>query len=104
MTDAPKFTPGPWTAEKAVDTHGFETGKLWIIMGQQPCAYDFDRWEDAQLAAAAPEMYEALKASAELSEMCMRVFSANGMWPELHAQAKIVQDAVRAALAKAVQP
>lgn len=57
---ASKHTDGPWFAERAVDHDGFETGKLWIVMKGQPMAYDFDRFEDANLAAAAPELLEAL--------------------------------------------
>lgn len=48
-----KATQGEWTAEEAVDLNGYETGKLWLIMGAQPMAYDFDRVEDAKFAAAA---------------------------------------------------
>jgi len=58
---ASKHTDGPWFAERAVDHDGFETGKLWIVMKGQPMAYDFDRFEDANLAAAAPELLEALQ-------------------------------------------
>lgn len=54
-------TPGEWRAEREVDLNGFETGKLWIVMGGAPCAYDFDRYEDAVLAAAAPALLEALR-------------------------------------------
>lgn len=63
-----KHTPGPWTAERAVDDAGFETGKVWIIMKGAPCGYDFDRWEDAVLAAAAPDLLDALEAMDALVE------------------------------------
>lgn len=59
-TEGGKHTPGEWRAEREVDLNGFETGKLWIVMGGAPCAYDFDRYEDAVLAAAAPALLEAL--------------------------------------------
>lgn len=55
------YTPGPWHAEQECDQDGNPTENWWIIMGSQPCAYDFDRKEDAVLAAAAPELLEALE-------------------------------------------
>lgn len=58
---AGQHTPGPWTAEPEIDENGFELGKLWIIMQGQPCAYDFDRVEDARVAAAGPDLLAALE-------------------------------------------
>ena len=59
-------TPAPCKAEKEVNMSGGETGRHWIVMLAMPMAYDFDRAEDAQLAAAAPTLaHTALSAIAE---------------------------------------
>lgn len=85
-----QHTPGPWTAERAVDEAGFETGKVWIIMRGEPKAYDFDHFEDAQIAAAAPEMFIALKKIAMNAEDGLHLYTPSSM-----------QAIARAAIAKA---
>jgi len=91
------YTPGPWAAERAVDDLGYETGKVWIIMRGQPMAYDFDKFEDAQLAAAAPDLLEA----------CMRIRAEKA--PSYHdcidnGEPECAWCAVFNAIAKATQP
>lgn len=93
-----QHTPGPWTAEKAVDDAGFETGKIWIIMKGAPCGYDFDRWEDAVLAAAAPDLLAALQA---LVETCtLRSLRGYDHTPSMRDQQDAISDA-QAAIARA---
>lgn len=88
-----KHTPGPWVAEAEIDLNGFETGKYWLLMGQQPCAYAFDRKEDAILAAAAPDMLEALK----------MVKAACGAASNWNGETRAFIEATDAAIAKATR-
>ena len=66
------FSKGEWKAEFEVDGNGFEQNQLWILMGNNVMAYDFDRAQDAKLAAAAPslltELIAAKKREKELVE------------------------------------
>jgi hypothetical protein len=49
-------------------------------------------------------LVEALKEADKLADMCTSTFSAGGMWPELRAQGKVVQDKICAALKSAGEP
>ena len=52
-----KFTPGPW---KIVDHDGYGVN-VWNVAGNK-CIAERCRSDDARLIAAAPDMYDALKA------------------------------------------
>lgn len=52
-----KFTPGPW---KTFDHDGYGVN-VWNVAGNK-CIAERCRSDDARLIAAAPDMYEALKA------------------------------------------
>lgn len=43
---------------------------------------------------------ELLETAGKLAKMCMGTFSEDGMWPELHAQAKLVEAAIAHAESK----
>lgn len=99
-----KRTPGELRAEREVDLNGIETGKLWIVMRGAPCAYDFDRYEDAVLAAAAPALLEALKGAraivAEELDCLIRSCSLDGTAATLDADARDEVARVQASLDK----
>lgn len=90
---APKFTPGPWiycfrSAGTCVET---ESGRTVAVASPTPGVGDYDA--NARLIAAAPEMYEALRALLDVSKT-----------DDWNGSAKLddALEAARAALAKAV--
>ena len=94
------FTPGPWTVERIYDT-GYEV--------RMPPTEDFGSpgveiispnvRADANLIAAAPEMYEALRRYVEISYECHAALK-HGAPKDCCGFAQNISDA-RAALAKA---
>ena len=54
--DESGFSKGEWKAEFEVDDNGFEQNQIWILIDGHVMAYDFDRAQDAKLAAAAPSL------------------------------------------------
>ncbi len=110
---APKFTPGPWYA-KSGDSQMCSEDTTVARLGQR--ASDATHWwifspandhgdsdADADLIAAAPELYAALAAlmPAVDSEIEQRQF---GGYDKDFIELKRLSDAAHAALAKAVQP
>jgi hypothetical protein len=63
--EKPAFTPGPWAFEKCPCGH---SGCTSYVIGHQG-AVGF-KLPDAMLIAAAPDMYEALKAARKYVETC----------------------------------
>ena len=64
MSNEAKFTPGPWVADDISDFDGTTT-ITGGITGRKICQNDYSIEEDdhnINLIAAAPEMYEALRA------------------------------------------
>lgn len=84
-----------WRAEREVDRNGFETGKLWIVMGGEPRAYGFDRYEDATLAAAAPDLLEVLE---EILDEALHLNPATAFRASVETRARAAIDRVRASL------
>lgn len=61
-----KFTPGPWLT-KTYTNHELQTDFAMVMMGDRVhmIGYSDEDKANARLIAAAPAMYEALKACAE---------------------------------------
>ena len=88
-------TLGPWTAENEVDHSGFDQSKLWIVMRNEPCAYKFDRREDAEFAAAARTDVPALVAEVErLHFLLAECYRATGADPDGNDDAMLARHAL----------
>lgn len=82
MTDQPKWTPGPWSRH-------FKTGTVKGPEGNTvaDCRYKNGR-NDANLIAAAPEMYEALAALIDEIDDCAQPSDWDAYVPARAALAK----------------
>lgn len=112
MSAAPKFTPGPWTISRSRSGYPYQicalkqddsapgrVGTRITRWGAISLPSSAEGEANASLIAAAPELYEALRAViAEADEG--RIVSASGDYIESRGPHHVMQDA-RAALAKA---
>ena len=72
--NTPKFTPGPWTAVRSDPAEGADVywicaggGNISTELGSMMGGYPHDKREsNANLVAAAPELYEAIHAAVNL--------------------------------------
>ncbi len=79
----PKFTPGPWTATLGMRTIRVKRGDRFTAIGM-----DAQAECDANLIAAAPDMYEALKGVCNICEYGLGVTCGQCPVPKALAKAE----------------